>query len=201
MSADTSTGSAPVAERVGDRLGRTLVAVRGALSRRDGRAVFAVTAATYLPLYLAGLAYLGLGRWGLGLSVVADPLTRTFRPVGPFQWEPIALLTAGPIELLIAPLNLLLGTVLALLVALNLAVSVVAWRGPAACRIGPGAGAVAGLPGLLSGAACCGPAILLVIGVQASAGLIAAFRWLVPVGVLALVGTLLWVAGRVDPAE
>ncbi|MFC6976069.1 hypothetical protein ACFQL1_17450 [Halomicroarcula sp. GCM10025709] len=64
----------------------------------------------------------------------------------------------------------------------------------------PGAGAAAGLPGLLSGVACCGPTILLVVGVQASAGVLAVFQWLLPVAVLSLLGTLLWVGTKVDPA-
>jgi hypothetical protein len=86
------------------------------------------------------------------------------------------------------------------LVGLNLAVSVVAWRGPSACRLGPGAGTVAGLPGLLSGFACCGPTILLVVGVQASAGILSLFQWLLPITLVALLGTLLWVGSRVEAA-
>ncbi len=79
------------------------------------------------------------------------PLARAFEPVGPFQWEPIALVVVGPIELLVAPLNVLLGIGLATLVGLNLAVSVVAWRGPAACRIAPRSGRGRGAPGVALG--------------------------------------------------
>ncbi|WP_284008474.1 hypothetical protein [Haloarcula pelagica] len=53
---------------------------------------------------------------------------------------------------------------------------------------------------MLSGVACCGPTILLVVGVQASAGVLAVFQWLLPVAVLSLLGTLLWVGTKVDPA-
>jgi hypothetical protein len=39
-----------------------------------------------------------------------------------------------------------------------------------------------------------------VIGVQASAGLLAAFQWFLPASVGGLLLTLLWVGSRVDPA-
>jgi hypothetical protein len=200
MSTDTDSGGRAAGARFGRLVRQTVVAVRGALTRRDGRVVFVLASVAYLLLYTAGLRNLGFGPWGYEIAVVSDPLTRALKPVGPFQWEPIALVVVGPVELLIAPLNVLLGSGLAALVGLNLAVSVVAWRGPAACRLGPGAGAAAGLPGLLSGFACCGPTILLVAGIQASAGVLTLFQWLLPVAVVALVGTLLWVGWQVDPA-
>ena len=53
---------------------------------------------------------------------------------------------------------------------------------------------------MLSGVACCGPIVLIAIGVQATAGLLAVFRWLLPATALLLVATLLFVGSRVDPA-
>ncbi|QIO23377.1 hypothetical protein [Haloarcula sp. JP-L23] len=198
MSADVSIESQSSANRVERLLRQTGVAIRGAFSRRDGRATFGVASVLYLLVYLAGLRHLGFGPWGFELSIVADPLARATRMVSPFQWEPVALVVAGPVELLVSPLNVALGTALAVLVGVNLAVSVVAYRGPKACKIGPGAGAAAGLPGLLSGFVCCGPTILLVVGLQASATVLTVFQWLVPFAGLALVGTLLWVGTKVD---
>jgi len=200
MSTDSPMDEVGPGARAEGLLRNTSVAVRGALTRRDGRVTLGGTGLVYFLLYLIGLRHLGLGRPGFTMSVVKDPLTRAFRQVGPFQWEPVALIVTGPVELLVAPLNMLLGGLLAVLVGLNLAVSVVAWRGPSACRLGPGAGTVAGLPGLLSGFACCGPTILLVVGVQASAGILSVFQWLLPITVVALLGTLLWVGSRVEPA-
>ncbi|WP_276272346.1 hypothetical protein [Haloarcula litorea] len=200
MSGELSSDGAGVTDRLGALLARTQVAVRGALSRRDGRATLATATVVYLALYLFGLGHLGLGPWGWELSVVADPLARATRVVGPFQWEPVALVVAGPVELLLSPLNVALGTGLAALVGVNLAVSVVAYRGPRACRLGAGAGATAGLPALLSGVACCGPTVLLVVGLQASATVLTVFQWLLPGAVVALVATLLWVGTKVDPA-
>jgi len=179
-------------------LQRTGVAVRGALSRRDGRVTAVVAAGAYFVVYLVGMGHLGTGPWGFDISVVADPLARMFEPTSPFQWEPIGLVVVGPIELLVSPLNLLLGSALAVLVGVNLGVSVVAYRGPSACRLGSGASVAAGLPGLLSGFACCGPTVLLVVGLQASATILTVFQWLVPLAVVGLIGTLLWVGAKVE---
>ena len=188
---------------------RTGFAVRAALGRRDGRATAVVVAVAYLLAYAAGLRHLGFRDAGaartgsaplVDVTVASDPLSLLTRRVGPFQYEPVALVAAGPVEYLFAPVNAAIGLGLAALVGVPLAVSVVAWRGPSACRIGAGAGAAAGLPGLLSGFACCGPTLLVVIGVQASAGLLAVVQWFLPVAVLGLLATLLWVGSRVDPA-
>jgi hypothetical protein len=188
---------------------RTAFAVRAALGRRDGRATFAVVAVAYSLAYAVGLRHLGLRGGGVGgagsgtgvdVTVVSDPLALLTRRVGPFQYEPVALVAVGPVEYLFAPVNAAIGLGLGALVGVTLAVSVVAWRGPATCRIGAGAGAAAGVPGLLSGVACCGPTFLLVVGVQASAGLLAVMQWFLPLAVLGLVATLLWVGSRVEPA-
>jgi hypothetical protein len=192
-------------------LRRTGFAVRAALGRRDGRATALGASVAYLLAYHVGLGHLGLRGGGaastaaeatpaVDLAVARDPLPLATRRVAPFQYEPVALLSAGPVEYLFAPVNAGIGAALAALVGVTLAVSVVAWRGPESCRIGAGAGAVAGVPGLLSGFACCGPTLLLVIGVQASAGLLAALRWFLPLSVAGLLATLLWVGSRVDPA-
>lgn len=183
-------------------LRQTGFALRGSLARRDGKLVFAAVAAGYLAVYLWGLNYLGPNAGGTTLFVVDDPLARATERVAPYQYEPVALVAVGPVELLFSPVNTLLGAGLGVLVGANLALSWVAYRGPEACGLSPGASTAAGIPALLSGFACCGPTILLVVGVQASASIIGVFQWLVPVSVAALVATLFWVGARVehDPA-
>lgn len=178
---------------------RTGVAVRGALGRRDGRASFSVVTALYLLTYLWALRHLTLtGSGGFDVFVVGDPVRMALRQRSTFLFETVAVLEAGPIVYLFGPVNLLIGLALGTLVGVTLSVSLVSWRSPSACRVGVGAGASAGLPGLVSGFACCGPQLLVVIGLQASAGLIAAMQWMVPLAVVSLVGTLLWVGSRVQ---
>jgi hypothetical protein len=191
-------------ERGRDALSKTAVAVRGAVVRRDARTVLAGVTLLYLGLYLYALGHLRFtGDGGVDYVAVADPLSRMFRSTGTLSFEPVAALVVGPVELLIAPVNVAIGGGLALLVGVNLAVSYLAWRRPAACGIGGGAkssGLLAGLPALLSGTACCGPVVLIALGIQASGVLVASFDFLVPAAALLLVGSLVYVGRAVDPS-
>lgn len=177
---------------------QTDAAVRGALGRRDGKAIAGSVAVVYFSLLEWVSTNLGVGDGSVGLLVVDDPVATATRQMAPFQFQPIALLSLGPIEYLFSPLTAAIAGGVAVLVGINLAVSWVVWRGPKACQVNPGVGAVAGLPGLLSGFVCCGPTILLVIGVQASAGLVAAFQWTLPAAVVSLIASLLWVGRQVE---
>jgi hypothetical protein len=95
-------------------------------------------------------------------------------------------------------LNTVVGFGLAALVGLNLALTYLVWRQPAACGIGRSStGLLASVPALLSGTACCGPVVLLVVGVQASGVLLTGFQLLLPIAVLLLVGSLVLVGRRV----
>lgn len=172
-------------------MGQTVHAVRLALGERDARAVGAAVAGGYLVAYLVAVGHLGAGDGDWGLLVVSDPLSRALEPVSAYSFEPVALLELGPVEYRLAPLNLAIGGILAGLVALNAGLAWLAWRRPA-CGVERSAGVFAGVPALFSGAACCGPALLLVLGVQASGALLVAVSWLVPAsGALLLVGVVL----------
>ncbi len=184
-------------------LARTWIAVRAAATHRSARRVLGLVSVSYLGLYLFAVGHLRTGPGGFDLFVVADPFSRSLQQVGPLSYEAVAAVTVGPATLLVAPVNLIVGGALSLLVGVNLAVSYLAYRHPAACGINPGAGTgagvFAGLPALLSGAACCGPVVLLAVGVQATGLLLTAFGVLVPAAALLLVGTLVFVGRTVDP--
>jgi hypothetical protein len=182
-------------------LARTRAATGLTLARRDARLVTAGTAVAYLLAYLWAVGHLAPGFGGLGVTVATDPLATLLTPAsGPLSFAPVVAVDAGPLTLLVS-LNTLFGVGLAALVGLNLGLTYLAWRQPAACGVETGsAGLLAGLPALLSGTACCGPVVLLAVGVQASGALLAAFQWLLPVAVLALVGSLVLVGRQVDPA-
>lgn len=197
-----STETSP---RFGKPAQRLLVAVRGVLSTRDGMAVFLATTIGYFLAYAVLIGDLSRSlAGGVGVDVVGNPLSRLFESTGPFQYEPIAFIQLGVVDYLFAPLNAAVGFGVAVLVGLNLAVAYAAWRRPTACQFSTtggadgAAGLIAGLPALLSGTVCCGPAILLVVGIQATAGILAVFQWLLPIAVLLLVGSLLLVSRRVQ---
>lgn len=173
-----------------------------ALARRDGRIVFGVTAVAYLLVYLWAIGHLAPGLGDYGITVVKDPLASFFDPAfGPFAYRPVASVAVGPITYLFS-LNTLIGAGLGVLVGLNLSMSYLVWRQPAACDIGQSsAGLLAGIPAIISGTACCGPLVLLVVGIQASGVLLTTFQFLLPIAALLLVGSLLLVGRQFDPAR
>lgn len=183
------------------RLRETAVVSRFALGRRDGAAVAALGGLGYLAGFLWATNSLNLrAGTGVSLTVVDDPLARTFDRRGPTSFEAVAVVDAWFGTLLIAPVDLALGVGLAALVGLNLALSYLAVVQPASCGVGAGAGLAAAVPALLSGTVCCAPVILLVIGIQASGTLLTALPLLLPVGVALLLASLVYVAGRIDLA-
>lgn len=182
--------------------GDTVGAVRLAGRRRDARAVAVLVAAAYLLAYLWATGDLSYRpEVAPGLLVVADPLGRMTARTGPASFDAVAVVDTGLFRLLFSPVNVAIGAVLAGLVGVNIALSYLAVRRPKACGIGAGTGVLASVPALLSGTVCCGPVVLLAVGVQASAALLTVFAWLLPVGVALLLGSLVSVARRMNVAE
>lgn len=98
--------------------------------------------------------------------------------------------------MLLSPVNLLLGGLVAALVGLNLAVAAYAATQAASCRR-PGYGRLAAaLPALLTGMACCVPTFLLVMGSGTAAVLlpiVTPMRGLYyPLSLTLLAATLVW---------
>lgn len=191
----TVPGSARIA------LGRTRAATVVALGRRDTGLVFAGVTLAYLATYLWAIGHLAPGLGGYGVLIVEDPFRQFLQPaLGPFSFTPIARFSLGPLTYLFS-LNTVIGLGLAALVGLNLALTFLAWRRPAACGIGTSSsGFLASVPALLSGAACCGPVVLIAFGIQASGILLTGFQFLLPVAVVLLLATTVLVGRRIDPA-
>jgi hypothetical protein len=171
------------------------------MGRWDTRLVFGGVTLAYLLVYLWAIGHLASGLGGNSVTVVADPLAALFRPSrGPFSYTPVARVQFGPVTYLFS-LNSLIGLGLSMLVGLNLALTYLVWTQPQACGIGQSStGVIASLPAVLSGSACCGPVVLIVLGIQASGVLLSTFQLLLPVSALALVGSLVLVGRQVRPA-
>jgi hypothetical protein len=195
-----SQAEASTRNKIASALVATREAINFALQRRDGRAVFALVTAAYLAVYLRAIGHLEPGLGATGLFVVADPLAKFFEPaLGPLSFTPVAVVQLGPVTYLFS-LNTVIGVGIAALVGINLAVTYLAWRQPSACGIArSSSGLLASIPAILSGTACCGPVLLIVIGVQASGLLLTTFQYLLPAAVLLLLASLVVVARRVDP--
>ncbi len=130
----------------------------------------------------------------------ADPALM-FRRTGFLLFDAIAVIHTPLFTWLVAPLNLLLGLVISLLVGMNLMLSWIAWRQPRVCRVNGTAGTLGLLPALLAGGACCAPTLLLVLGLQATAALITTIQWMIPLALVLLLGSLVWVAQKTDSAR
>jgi hypothetical protein len=179
-------------------------ATRTTLADRGGRLTVAAVTVAYAVIYLLAVGDLGLvGRLGgarggsdgsggasVTLDTVAAPVSRAL------AGEAVALLTLGPVELLLTPGTLAVALCLGLLVGINLGVSTLAYRKPAVCDVSPATGLLASVPALLSGTACCGPLVLIVIGIQASSALVSVISWLQPAAVVLLLASLVWASVR-----
>jgi hypothetical protein len=136
----------------------------------------------------------------MGVMVVESPLQRMFEIApGAFSYEPILLLKFGFGTYLFSPINTVLALALASLVGVNLALSYLAITQPKSCRLSVGSGVLASLPALLAGGACCAPVLLIVIGITATGPLLAVLPWLLPLGVVLLLVSLIYLAGKIDP--
>lgn len=195
---DPTADLEPFLSRVVRPLSRTRRAVDALFRRRDTVFVFAGISLGYLAAYLVAIGRLVPGRSEIGVLVVSD-LSLAFRRTGPFSFEPVARFDLGFLSLLFSPFDTLLGVGLAVLVGLNLTLFYLAWTQPAACGIEGASGALAAIPALLSGTACCGPVLLIVLGVQASGLLLAVFDVLLPLAVVLLLGSVVLVGRNVDP--
>ncbi len=196
----SGTAGAEAAETTGI-VGRTRFAIATALGRRDSVSVFGLVALVYTVGYLWAVQELRLGGFGYDVRVASDPVAKLFQPsTSAVNFEPVVLVRTEFFTYLFS-LNTLIGVGLGVLVGLNLAITYLAWRQPAACGLGTSsAGLLAGVPAILSGSACCGPILVIVLGVQAT-GIFApaVFAFLLPVAVILLVGSLLLVGRQIDP--
>lgn len=201
MSETTAAGDGPGTDSLSSALSGTATALRAARSRRDATVVGAFVTVGYLVAYLTTVGDLSFAGAGGPLSVrVVDDLSVVFRTTGFFRFEAVALVEVGHLTVLISPLNLAVGGGLAALVGANGALSYLAVVQPRACGLEASSGALASVPALLSGAACCGPTVLLVIGVQASATIVTGFQLLVPLAFVLLAASLFLVGRTVDPS-
>jgi hypothetical protein len=155
-----------------------------------------VSLAAYVVLYLAAMKYLvmapGETQSLLAVEVMPDWRNLVFRQRGPFLFEPIGVVHLAPLVIFLSIPNLLIAIVLGLLVGANVAASYYGFHelGMRGLR---GIHALIGtIPALISGAACCIPTLILVIGLQLTATLATVWSWLVPISAVLLVISLWW---------
>ncbi len=175
-----------------------------ALRHPRGHWIAFAAGVAYLLLYLYSLGHLVVDRDVAApgdtpsFVVVPDWTTKSFDRIGGFSFEPVAALyLARGLTLFIAPLNLLIGTALGSLIALNVATAAYALAVARSCRRLPWTGLLGSLPGLLTGFACCVPTVALVLGANLALAIISVQMFLLPVSLASLVLGLGWNLRRV----
>ena len=158
------------------------------------RAIALAVGAAYLAGYLFVIGDLSLARvsdWGLRLAPNWTELL--VRARGLFQFEAVAMAQGGRVLWLVSPLNLLIGGIMAALVAVNVHGVIEIRRMPAQCRpAGSSTGVFASIPALLAGGACCAPALIILLGLPALGALAGFFGWLIPLSIVLLAASRWW---------
>lgn len=154
----------------------------------------------YAVLYLAAAQLLVWQRDAepaAAISLSSDWRALLFRERAPFLYEPIGVVAPGPhLRLYLAVPNIAIALLLGALVGLNAAVSYHSFRA-LAFRGARGFVSLLGtIPALISGAACCVPTLILVIGLQMSATLIAVWPFFIPASAALLIAVLWWSLAR-----
>lgn len=113
-------------------------------------------------------------------------IARIFSSRSMLMFEAVAVVEAGYLIWLISPLNLLITSLLAGLLAANIYGALYLRLLAQSCAIGRGGLFAGSLPALLAGGACCAPSLILLLGIPALGALSAFFGWLVPLSLLIL---------------
>ncbi len=184
---------------------RTLGVTGEALRSRRHRWIAVAVTVAYVLIYL--LAIRNLVIWpGTDFSrfvsipavqVAPDWTSKVFKQIAAFYYEPVvAIYPVNHVAILVSPVNLAMGLLLGVLVALNLAVALHLVRTARACRTRAYTGLLGAFPGFLTGFACCVPTIALVVGAQFTVALVAVRAYFFPFALGALLVSLVWNARR-----
>jgi hypothetical protein len=122
---------------------------------------------------------------------LANPLQMIFRSKSPFLYEAIGRIDLFNVQVFVAPINILIGLLLGLLVMLNILAALYMYSLPKQCRLDYKVGGIWGiLPSFLTGFACCAPSFLIPLSSLIGSSAVFAtkvFRWFLPLSLLLLV--------------
>lgn len=194
-------------DAVAAAVARTPGRVAAVLALRRERRVGLTAAIAMLVLYLLAIGDLAVspsGRWvaAEGLRFAPEGL---FRSRAPYLFEPV--IQAHPdahVAVLLSPVNLGLGTVVAALVGANMAVATYGARHAIACRRGYSR-VLGALPAFLLGFACCVPTFVLALGAGTAAAVLPALlplrSFFYPLTLVLLVGFLVQGTRKMTPGD
>jgi len=174
----------------------TLLLARGGMRR-----LIAWSTVIYAAIYLWAIGDLSFHGWRPQVDWLwtREPLAMLYKQRTLFYFEGIAIINLPVATYLFSPVNLIVGLALGALVGLNLASS----RAVAKQKRGrsrPAGPLAASVLALLAGTACSAPIVLVLLGIQASAALLAFFSALVPLALVLLVAALVYNLSQTDRA-
>lgn len=146
----------------------------------------------YFFIYYWSIGYLNFLSDQQSLTVfwLANKRALLFRATAPFLYEPIGKIEFYRIQLLVSPMNILIGFVLGFLVYLNILAVLYLYTMPKQCRIDYKVHGIWGiLPSFLTGFACCAPSFLIPLSTLLGSTTVFAirvFRWFLPFSFLVL---------------
>ena len=180
------------------RTRKALKASKEVLTSREYLPIFLGVVFLFQAVFMVAMQDISLNSGSsYGFQVVQD-LTIMFEQRAPFQYEPVAQLDIGLVNILISPINIGLGLLLAVLTGLNIVFAYISWRQPDVCKVNKSTGLLSSVPALLAGSACCAPLIPLLLGIQITSALLIFISILIPIAILLLVVNLIVAAGQVD---
>lgn len=175
-------------------------ALADAFSRRRRWLLAAAIALAYLLVYLWAIQHLVVTRTDFGrfvdvpsIQLTNDWASKLLQQRASFSYEPVmAVYATDHVLVLVAPLNVAMGLLLASLVAANLTLAVHLFRVARTCRRRAFGGVLGAIPALFTGFACCVPTFAVAFGAQFAVFLVAVRSWFFPAAVAAMVLALVW---------
>lgn len=174
------------------------------ISQKRFRVVALLAFTVYVIVYLAAVGHLVFtsrmepSSSIFTLKILPNWEDLLFRQRSPFLFEPIGALYLGPnLKLFLSIPNMILAVILGALVGINIALSYYSFR-----QLGLSGGRgflnlMGTIPAIVSGAACCVPTLILVIGLQLTATLATAWSFFVPLSISLLFLSLIWSLRRI----
>lgn len=167
--------------------------------------VLIVAFIVYVLVYLAAVGHLVFttrmepSQSLFALKILPNWQDLLFRQRSPFLFESIGALYLGPnLKLFLSVPNMTLSVILGSLVGTNIALSYYSFR---QLGLSGGRGVInllGTIPAIVSGAACCVPTIILVVGLQLTATLATAWSFFVPLSMGLLLLSLIWSLKRIQ---
>lgn len=152
----------------------------------------------YLLIYLAATQHLiftsrvGQPESLFMLKISPDWPELLFKMRAPFLFESIGVVYLGNLKIFLSIPNIVIGTLLGTLVAANITTTYYSFKMLGLGGV-QGIGALLGtIPAIVSGAACCVPTLILVIGLQLTATLATVWSFFVPASIGLLFISLVW---------